>query len=1170
MPGIEGDNLDALRQEVGARAKDVCLALLGEPASRTQVEWRYGRRGSLAVAMRGHKRGLWYDHEAGAGGDLFDLIRRQRGGDFAAALAWARDFLRLPRRAQTPPTTTTATKDSDENDAVRLERARRFWREAGELPGSVAERYLTMTRGIPAPAAGWPACLRYHRRRRALIVAATDDAGEVRAVQLVHLTTGAAKRPADDEHLTKQSFGLQDDAAVRLPACGDGDAPLLLAEGPETGLSLWTATGRETWIALGGVGKLHPPLGRRLVVCADDDLPDKPAAKALRKAVGRWRAEGFAVALAYPWARRRRDKSDFNDLLLGVGPGAVAQRIEAAAQGAAHSGVQAVRVDVARARLRAAVDGFFTAARGFDPDDPDRGCTAAVHGIRGGVGTGKSDAALRAIAWELAAMRTRGDQRTFVVAVPRHALADEQAVRFMALPEAAGLTAAGWRGREAPDPTAPGEMMCRNIEAVRDAQSIGARVEESACHRSKGGQEFHCAFAGVCGAQRQKHQRADVWFVPHELLFAPKPAALGKLFAVVVDEAAWPDGLEGVDGRGITFALDALHGNVVVPDDFAGRDTQRLRDVHRRVIDALHGQSVGPLRRDVMLAAGITAETAKDGRVLTWLRKVDPGLRPGMTLAERRAAMAAARDNPAVIRLARFFGALEALLAEDGPATSGWITLETQDTDHGPVRVLRLRGRREVDKGWQVPTLLIDALLNPALARPYWPALKVTAEVEAETPHMRVRQLIGRDWSKSALVPDEDSDEVEAARRRRQSRKLRAAVLREARRMYDGRHPVLVVAPKAIKEAWREAGELPPWLLLAHHNGVAGSDEYRDVCGLIVVSRTQGKPSDVERMAEALTGAAVAERVKGYRYPREDAPILLRDGRAETGEADRHPDPAAEAIRWQICEGELVQIVGRGRGVNRTKTTPLDVLILTDRPLPLLVDATVTWEELMPGPTDMMLNEGGVTLSEPVDMASAYPGLWASHGAAKKALQRAPLGTFPFEESSIGECPRSRLVGVSYQKAGKSHRVATALFDPEVVRDLEGWLIARLGPLARFEIALNPGALVGSAKVLLPTHRPNPSRPTEAKLDIRVSLDSGKHSLGPVPKPEPLSARELAAPSSWTPSSPDLWTPAAPEPWTPSKLVFWEPSASKQWTPLELNFWQPSAPDVCTFLTSSP
>ena len=57
---------------------------------------------------------------------------------------------------------------------------------------------------------------------------------------------------------------------------------------------------------------------------------------------------------------------------------------------------------------------------------------------------------------------------------------------------------------------------------------------------------------------------------------------------------------------------------------------------------------------------------------------------------------------------------------------------------------------------------------------------------------------------------------------------------------------------------------------------------------------------------------------------------LLDDGETVPAELNCHPDPVAESIRWQICEGEIVQIIGRGRGINRTAKNPLDVIVMTD------------------------------------------------------------------------------------------------------------------------------------------------------------------------------------------------------------------------------------------------
>ena len=59
-------------------------------------------------------------------------------------------------------------------------------------------------------------------------------------------------------------------------------------------------------------------------------------------------------------------------------------------------------------------------------------------------------------------------------------------------------------------------------------------------------------------------------------------------------------------------------------------------------------------------------------------------------------------------------------------------------------------------------------------------------------------------------------------------------------------------------------------------------------------------------------------------------------------------------MRWSICEGELIQAMGRGRGVNRTAATPLEIDLLTDVVLPVTVDALVPWSDLRPTRRDLM------------------------------------------------------------------------------------------------------------------------------------------------------------------------------------------------------------------------
>jgi putative DNA primase/helicase len=1123
--GSDPDDLDAIRDGLNSSIEGLAVTLLGDPAHKGGAEWRWGRKGSMAVTVRGRWRGRWRDHEADTRGDGLALIQREQGGSFPEAKAYARSYLGMPERGEAPPMDqaqraahqaerirasaerkTAQAAETEAEAAERITRASAFWAAGRPIAGTVAESYLTGARAIPCPAAGWPDALRFHPGRRALMVAATEADGAVVAVQLVHLTAEGQKAAATDARPTKQSYGLVSAGAVRLPGRG---LALQMAEGPETGLSVWAATGRETWVALGAIGKLVLPPERPVIVCADDDPPDQPATKTLRKAIGEWRAAGRSVAVVMPRAQPRGDRGDFNDLMRDEGAAAVATRIEGA------TGPRPLPpgrpLGEARKDLRQAVGAFFEAGRAYDPGLPDG--PPPVHAIRVGVGIGKSEEARTLAARELAAMRARGDQRSIAILVPTHKLGAEQAASFEALPEAraAGLKAAVWRGRAAEDPAKAGRIpkvhMCSDLEAVEEVQALALPVEESCCsrretrpRRKRGDAPIaddaeppkihHCPFYDACPYQAQKRQRADVWIGAHELLYSEKPAAFGEIGFVIVDEAAWQDGLEGVDGPATTLSLDAMAADVWLPGD---DDRHALRDAYGLTQHALAAQPDGPLRRDAVLAMGLMPSVAETGRTLTWNRKVDPKLRPGMSAAERRGAAREAAGNRTVIRTAKLFGALAALVADGGPEASGWIHLATEPSDHGPVRVVRLRGRREVRKGWIRPTLVLDAILDIELLRPFWPQVRVTAEVEAETPHMRVRQLVGRDFPKSALLPDEwrENDQAELGRRQRNSRDLRAAVLREARAF--GGAPVLLVAQKGVEDAWRapEAGPLPSYVTTAHHNDVAGRDEWRHVRAQIVVGRTLPKASDAERMAEALTGAAVT--VTTHRYTRDEAAITLRTGETIPTTALRHPDPMAERVRWQICEGELLQIIGRCRGVSRTGGSPVDVLLLTDTALPLAVDAVVAWEALRPSPADLMLSAGGVVLTDGADAHAAYPNLWPSAWAAQKALRitatsppsdpryvASPLNELPKGESNV---PRSL---AAYQRTGAGRRPARAYADPAVVPDLVAWLRARLGPLAL--VSMPQAAAPASA---------------EAPVAARVPLDPPPPQATPPPPPPP-------------------------------------------------------------------
>lgn len=1116
------DDLDELRAILTADVERLAETLLG-PANRaasTKRTARFGAKGSLSLELTGRKRGEWFSHEAGGGGGPFNLIMHAHGCRFAEAVEWARSWTGKGGDAPRPRPRAVEPRHDAEDQAERaaaIGAARRIAHAAEPAEGTVAGAYLSITRAIPFPPGGWTDAIRYHGPTRSLLAVATLADGSVQAVQRVRLTPTGQKAEAEPDRPVKVTNGRQDGALVRLPA-RPGVVPalvstLLLAEGPENGLSVWSATGAETWIVL-GVGmfqRVELPAGRRAILCRDDDRQHSPADKAVRAARIAWRKAGADVAVALPWSVRRQDKSDFNDLMREHGRAGVIARLLPFAPTPAPPPTRRKHVDEARDAADAAVSDFFKAAAAFDPDlSAAEGTAPPVHGVRVGVGIGKSHAARHHAVKLLTAIRAAGSRRNVTLAVPTHRLGSEQAELLRALPavQAGKLKVAVWRGRAAPDPDhadfanllvpeAEKTSMCRNLEAVFEAQGHGLNVDQTACRRvvkdGDGEKVAHeCPLYSACAYQMQRSKRADLWIVPHEMLFTEKPTALGDLAAVVVDESPWQAGLEGVTGLGDRMPLDVLRGGDRRPQDAQSPDWHVLQHHRLRVLDALDDMTEGPVFRDAMSAEGLTAQEAAEARAFELKRIEDPKIYPGMSRARRAELLKQAEGNKARLQAARFWRAIEALLGPDGPENSGWAELCTVQAAEGPCKVVRLRGRKPVRKGWLVPTLLIDALLSPDLVRPFWPQIELTADIQAEAPHQRIRQVIDRSYSKSRLEPLEpdraEADPEEARRRIRNLREARAIICREARRYPAGR--VLVVAQKGVKEAMQGLGPLPRNIVLAHHNAVAGRDEWGDVAALIVLGRTAPSPAAVERLAAALTG--IEPKPLPAWYPTTPKPRETPDGASIAAETDAHPDPVCEAIRWEICEGELVQIIGRGRGVNRDASRPLDVLVMTDAPLPLPVHEAIGHADLAPSPDDRMLAECGFAFETPRHAAAACPGLWAKWETAKTAMKGGKKGDFPYKDSIIGEFTllRSDLRRVDYRRCGQGQGDAVAWFDPLTIADPEAALCALIGPLAWCRFQSDPAP-------------PEPPKPARSSPILVRPPPSGAGVDAPSPPPRP-------------------------------------------------------------------
>lgn len=1019
-------------------AEPIARALLGDPnrAESRPHELRFGGKGSLAVDLR---KGRWFDHEAGEGGGMLALVRREISGTAADAWAWlaahgfaeaSNDNARAPRSA--PPRRVKpepANDNADAETAAKSALAARQWAEARPIEGTPGAVYLR-GRGIDR----WPASVRWcaafqafpddPHPRPAILFPATDAAGAVVAVQAVRLTSAGRKITGR----AKTSLGPIAAGVLRLPGAG----PLHIAEGPETALSVWIATGAPVLATLGPITARRidaapvAPAGL-LVIAGDAAAPGSSAARLLESATAAALARGLSVRVAVPDGAPGRD---WNDALQAAGADHVRAAIASApvqapeAWGTATASAPAGTVFDARRRVAEAFEQWAATVPGFDPETP-----APVLAVRVSTGVGKSYTARRAAVDLVRTLRAAGDLRAVAVAVPRHNLADEFAAELAEI--AGGLAVAVYRGRAADDPEAEGEKMCRRSDEAAAVQKAGAEVERTLCRQG----ETRCPFFAICGHQRQRQARADIWIAPHATLWRTPPRMIEPA-ALIVDEDASGGAFGGFSGVPVRLSLDELGRVLDVPGDLDA--TADLAAYSGRIARALRAAGAGRIALDAIRAEGLTADDMAAARKLAYRAIRSPEIGPETPpelLAERLAEVAPSNRN--ALRRARLFGLVRTAIEAAAETVPGIFCETIEGRDGERFAAVRLRWRNEIAAGWNVPTLLASATARPEVLRAIWPALVDVIEAEAAAPAVTVRQITNRAFGAATLCPPEGAPESAQRHARNTRARLRRYI--EARRAELG-GPVLVIAQARTLDLLRAEG-LPEGVETAHFNALSGLDRWRDVRGVILIGRTMPAPAAVEDMAEVLAGRAV-QRCAGW-YEARPAFLNMRgDGRgpaierkgargvAPTPGTDWHPDPLAEALRWQIAEGELMQAVGRGRGVNRSEAEPLAVDILTACPLPIAIDEAGPLEAFEPTPAALMAARGVVVADTAAKgawhiLAAILPDLYATPEAARDAGKERSRGDNPIC-NLIGFPPRERSKA-RIRLAGARYAVAVAI-----------------------------------------------------------------------------------------------------------------------------------------------
>ncbi len=299
-----------VKELLADRMTELARELCGDPTQRGRDEHRYRRKGSLAVVIAGRKRGSWYDHEAGAGGDALGLVAHMRGCAMRDAWEWALDWLGVSDRRDIPPRPHRPVESPEtQQEASRtLGLARTIWTEAQPAAGTLVEIYLAL-RGLVLPADAplrfHPACPRGAERLPAMVALMTSPQSSkavgVHRTFLRHDGSGKADGQA------KMMVGNA--GVIRLAAGPGAQRRLGVAEGIETSLAVMQRGWCPVWAAASAGGiRAFPVLPdiEELHLFADGDDAGLGAA---RECGRRWAAAGRKARAIWPPA------GDWNDAL---------------------------------------------------------------------------------------------------------------------------------------------------------------------------------------------------------------------------------------------------------------------------------------------------------------------------------------------------------------------------------------------------------------------------------------------------------------------------------------------------------------------------------------------------------------------------------------------------------------------------------------------------------------------------------------------------------------------------------------------------------------------------------------------------------------------------------------------------------------------------------------
>lgn len=338
-----------IKERLNHDAEQIAISILGEPKARVGNQLRFGRnQGSLVVTVKGEKQGWWHDFSSSitgesGGRDMLSFIKVHTGMDKREVIQYAAKRVGLDpsvttlkhddmdlMRTQKPKEPRDKTQTQDEKKRIQF--AKKLASQSQPAKATLVDRYLKDHRGIHFETL--PKDIRFHpgiysklndKMLPAMLVIARNQAGQIKAVQATYLDEKTGGKIAkSDVQVQKQTFGVLHGASVSIQQ--NKNAPTLLAEGTETGLSLAKALPDvHVHVMLGKANFLNidtKQVTDKVILCLDNDGKDMRSDPIVSAVAKRLADHGKQVGMMMP-ETLQATKQDYNDVLRLAGTDAI-------------------------------------------------------------------------------------------------------------------------------------------------------------------------------------------------------------------------------------------------------------------------------------------------------------------------------------------------------------------------------------------------------------------------------------------------------------------------------------------------------------------------------------------------------------------------------------------------------------------------------------------------------------------------------------------------------------------------------------------------------------------------------------------------------------------------------------------------------------------------------